>query len=80
MLIVLRAYGRYIVIFLFCLKNEDLCRELVCNIYDKKNYVAHKKALTQAFDYGLVLEKMQRVIEFNQEAWLKSYVEKRTQN
>ena len=80
MLIVLRVYRRYTVISLFCLKNEDLCRELVCNIYDKKNYVVHKKALKQAFDYGLVLEKMQRVIEFNQEAWLKSYVELRTKN
>ena len=80
MLIVLRVYRRYTVISLFCLKNEDLCRELVCNIYDKKNYVVHKKALKQAFDYGLVLEKMQKVIEFNQEAWLKSYVELRTKN
>ena len=49
--------------------------KLACNVFDKKNYVVHTKTLKLALDYGLVLEKVHRVIEFNQEAWLNSYIE-----
>ena len=28
------------------------CNKLVCNFYDKKNYVVHKRALKQALNYG----------------------------
>ena len=38
---------------------------------DKKNYFVHIKFLKLALDYGLILEKVQKIIEFNQEAWLK---------
>ena len=33
------------------------CNKLVCNIYDKENYVVHKRALKQALNYGLILKK-----------------------
>ena len=38
----------------------------------------HIRALKQAFNRGLVLKKVQRVIEFNQENWLKSYIDMNT--
>ena len=38
-----------------------------------KNYVVHIRSLKQALDHGLVLKKVHRVIQFNQEAWLKPY-------
>ena len=57
----------------------DKCNKLVCNLYDKKNYVVHIRSLKQALDYGLILKKVHRVIQFNQEAWLKSYIDMNTE-
>ena len=48
----------------------DKTQKLVCNLHDKKKYVVHISILKQAFDHGLKLKKVHRVIEFNQEAWL----------
>ena len=57
----------------------DKCKKLVCNLHDKKKYVVHIKSLKQALHYGLKLEKVHRVIEFNQEAWLKPYIDMNTE-
>ena len=54
------------------------CDKLVCNLYDKKSYVVHIRALKQALNRGLILKKVHRVIEFNQEAWLKPYIDMNT--
>ena len=51
------------------------CNKLSYNFYDKKNYVVHIRSLKQALDYGLILKKEHRVIKFNQEAWLKEYID-----
>ena len=52
--------------------------KLVCNMYGKNNFdknnVVHIRALKQALNYGLTLKKVHRVIQFNQEAWLKPYI------
>ena len=40
----------------------------VPNLYDKKNYVIHVRALDQSLKHGLILEKVHRVIKFNQSA------------
>ena len=48
--------------------------KLVPNLYDKKNYVIHIGALDQALKYGLILEKVHCVIEFDQSAWLAPYI------
>ena len=48
--------------------------KLVCNLHDKNNYVIHARALKQALDNGLILKKVYRAIEFNQEVWLKEYI------
>ena len=38
----------------------------------------HIRALKQALNHGLVLRKVHRVIKFNQEAWLKPYIDMNT--
>ena len=41
-------------------------------MHDKKNYVVYIRALKETINYGLILKKVHRVIQFNQEAWLKA--------
>ena len=57
----------------------DKTQKLVCNLHDKKKYVVHISILKQALDHGLKLKKVHRVIEFNQEAWLKKYIDINTE-
>ena len=57
----------------------DKTQKLVCNLRDKKKYVVHISILKQALNYGLKLRKVHRVIEFNQEAWLKKYIDMNTE-
>ena len=64
--------------FLAVRKKIEKCKKLVCNIHEKENYVVHIRALTQALNHGLILKKVHKVIKFNQEAWLKSYINMNT--
>ena len=57
----------------------DKTQKLVCNLRDKKKYVVHISILKQALNRGLKLKKVHRVIEFNQEAWLKKYIDMNTE-
>ena len=57
----------------------DKCNKLVCNLYDKKSYVVHIRSLKQALNYGLILNKVHKVIQLNQEAWLKPYIDMNTE-
>ena len=41
---------------------------------DKKKYVVHIRALKQALEYGFPLEEVHRVINFNQKACLKPFI------
>ena len=54
------------------------CNKLVCNMHAKENYVVHIRALKHAIDHGLILKKVYRVIQFNQKAWLKPYIDMNT--
>ena len=54
------------------------CNKLVCNVHDKKNYVVHIRALNQALNHGFILKKVHRVIQINQKAWLKPYIDMNT--
>ena len=47
------------------------CKKLVCNLYDKNNYIIHTRALKKVLNYGPVLKKVHGKIQFNQKAWLK---------
>ena len=51
------------------------CKKLVCNLYYKKKYVVHINSLKQALNHGLKSKKIHRIIEFNQKAWLKPYID-----
>ena len=53
--------------------------KLVCNLYDKNNYVVYIRSLKQALDHGMILKKVHIVIQFNQEAWLKEYIDMNTE-
>ena len=48
-------------------------KKLVCNLNDKKNYIVHINVLKQT------KKKVHRVIEFEQEAWLKEYIDVNTE-
>ena len=47
------------------------CKKLICNLFNMKKYVAHIN--------GLKFKKIHGVIEFNQEAWLKPYIDMNTE-
>ena len=49
--------------------------KLVPNLYYKKRYIIHIRALDQALKHGLVLEHIHRAIEFAQSAWMKEYID-----
>ena len=44
-----------------------------------KKYVVHILSLKQVLDHGLILKKIHRVIQFNQKAWLKPYIDMNTE-
>ena len=55
-------------------KKIEKCNKLVCNIHDKENCCTHK-SFKRSIKYGLILKKVHRVIQFNQEACLKPYID-----
>ena len=64
--------------FLPVRKKVNKVKKLICSIEDKENYVIHIRVLKQALNHGLVLRKVHRVIQFNQEDWLKPYIDMNT--
>ena len=59
-------------------KKIEKCKKLACNIHDKENYVVHIRTLKQALNHGLILKRVDRVIQFNQTTWLKPYIDMNT--
>ena len=55
------------------------CNKLVCNLYDRNDYVVHIRSLKQALDHGLILKKVHSVIQFNQKALFKTYIDMNTE-
>ena len=55
------------------------CTKLTCTIQNKENYVIHIRALKQAINHGLKLTNVHRIIQFDQEAWLKPYIDMNTE-
>ena len=51
--------------------NIEKVEKLVANLHDKTEFVIHIRNLKQAFNHGLVFQKVQKLIKFNQNAWLK---------
>ena len=52
--------------------------KLVANLHDKTGYFIHIRNLKQALSSRLVRKKVYRVIKFNQNTWLKSYIDMNT--
>ena len=53
----------------------DKFEKPVANLHDKTEYVIQIRNLKQALDVRLVLIKFYRMIKFNQNAWLKPYID-----
>ena len=56
----------------------DGIEKLVCNLQNKDKYVIHINTLKQVLNHGLKLNKVHRVIEFKQSAWLKTCIDLNT--
>ena len=54
------------------------CTKLVCTTQNKENYVVLIRALKQALNYGLKLTMVHRIIQFDQQDWLKPYIDMNT--
>ena len=52
--------------------------KLVANLHDKTEYVIHIRNLKQELNYRLVLKKVDKLLKFNQNAWLKPYIDMNT--
>ena len=53
-------------------------KKFVANLHDKTGYVIHIRNLKQALNHRLVLKNVRRVMKFNQNAWLKPYIDMNT--
>ena len=67
-------------IYHFYLKERTLknARSLFCNIHNKEKYVFHIRAVKQTLNHGSILKKEHKVIQFNQKAWSKTYIDMNT--
>ena len=52
--------------------------KLVTNLHDKTEYVIYIRNLKQALNHELVLKEVHSLIKFNQNAWLKPYIDMNT--
>ena len=59
-------------------KKVNWVEKLICGIEDREKYIMHIGVLKQALNHGLVLREVHRVIQFNQEDWLKPYIDMNT--
>ena len=50
-------------------------KNLFNNLHDKTEYVIHMKNLNQVSNHKIILKKVHTVIKFNQNSWLKPYID-----
>jgi predicted transcriptional regulator len=55
-------------------EKEEKVGKLCLTLHDKENYVIHYRNLRQAIEYGYVVEKINKVIKYNQAPFLKDYI------
>ena len=70
----------------YCKKNAEkynisigLISKLIPMLKDKKEYVLHYCNLQLYLDLSLKINKVHRVLEFNQSPWLKQYIDFNTE-
>ena len=51
---------------------------LVANLHNRLEHVIHIRNSNQALNHGLVFYKVHKSIKFNQNAWLKPYIDLNT--
>ena len=56
-----------------------LTKNLIPNLYPKKNYVIHYRNLKHYLDDGWKLTKVHRILEFKQSPWMKPYIDFNTE-
>ena len=54
-------------------------KKLLLTLKDKQNYVVHYQNLQFYLRHGMKLKKVHQVLEFNQERWMKPYIEMNTE-
>ena len=59
------------------MKIETVAKIVAANLHGKTEFVTQIRSFKQAINHGLVLKKVHWVIEFNQNALLKSYTDLR---
>ena len=52
--------------------------KLVVSLHDKTENFIHIRNLKQALNHGLILEKIHRVIKFDENVWLKPNIDMNT--
>ena len=57
---------------------ESNIKKLITSFHDKSNYVVNYRLLKLFLSLGLVLKKVNRVIEYDQDDYMKSYIMKNT--
>ena len=53
----------------------DKVENILANLHDKTEYVIHRRNLKQTLNHRLVLQNVHKVIQFNQNVWLKTYID-----
>lgn len=52
--------------------------KLISDLYNKKNYIIHYKLLEYYVSLGIKVIKVHKVLTFEEEAWLKPYIDFKT--
>ena len=54
-------------------------KKLICDWYDKKNYLVHYRLLKFYLRHGMIVDKVHEIISFKQSRWLEKYINFNTQ-
>ena len=77
---IVNSYMNFIMILPFLSERMKMKKfeKLVANLRDKTEYAAHIRNLKQVLNHGLALKRVHRVIKFNENTWLKPYINMNT--
>ena len=61
------------------IETESKVKKLIPTLNNKEKYVIHYKTLLQCLELGMKLNKIYAGIKFNEEEWMKPYIDKNTE-